>query len=152
MMEMFDDLNLVYSEALTEVIATVTGIHLNTESRENDSGFDDVTGVMILKGKKSGLLSVSAKTADVIVLCSNIIGVPEKDVTDDDIDDTMCELVNMTAGSAKQRLSDSEYFFNLTQPFVIKGKDVTIVTKSITNVVACTLGNGDISVKIKAIY
>jgi len=151
-MDMLDKLSLIYSESLTEVIATVTGIRLLTDYIENDNYFEDITGVMILNGKENGILSVSAKTSDVRVLCSEMTGVPVADVTDDDLDDTMCELVNMTAGSAKLRLSGTRYMFTLTQPFVIKGRDMSVVTKNITNVISSTLSNGEISVKIKAIY
>jgi len=151
-MDMLDELGGIYSEALSEVISTITGIHLEPESQENDNCLGDITGVMILKGKEHGILSVSARVPDVRILCSNIIGIPPEDVTDGDLDDTMCELVNMTAGSAKLRLNDTDYMFKLTQPFVIKGKDVSLVTKSITNVLACTLSNTEISVKLKVVY
>ena len=151
-MDITDNLGLIYAESLADVIATTTGIRLLTDYVEDDNFFEDITGVMILKGKENGILSVSAKTSDVRILCSAITGVPEADVTEDDLDDTMCELVNMTAGSAKLRISGTKYMFSLTQPFVIKGKDMSIVTKSITNVISGTLSNGEISVKIKAVY
>jgi len=151
-MEILDRLGDIYSEALSEVISTIAGIQLQPESQENDTELGDITGVMILKGTEHGLLYVSARVPDVRILCSHIIGIPAADVTDSDLDDTMCELVNMTAGSAKLRLSDTDYMFKLTQPFVIKGKDVSLVTKSITNVISCTLSNSEITVKLKVVY
>ena len=151
-MNIQEKLGDIYIEALTEVIATVSGISLNIGSRQTDSSFDDITGVMYLHGKKSGMLFVTAKKPDVKVLCSKMTGVSAADVTDDEIDDTMCELVNMTAGSAKLRLSNSDYMFSLSQPFVIKGNDVSIVTKSVTNVESGTLTGSDISVRLKVIY
>jgi len=151
-MDIVDKLGLIYTESLAEVISTVSGIYLQIECQKSNNEFDDITGVMILNGKESGVLTVSGKAPDVRILCSNMIGVPLDDVTDDDIDDTMCELVNMTAGNAKLRLSDTDYMFTLTQPFVIKGKDVSIVTKSITKVIASTLSNDEISVKMKVVY
>ena len=151
-MESINKLGSVYSEALKEVIGTVSYIHLDVSSREPDNSFDDITGVMYLQGRKNGMLFVTAKESDVKVICSNMTGVPLKDVTTADVDDTMCELVNMTAGSAKLRLSDTDYMFVLLQPFVIKGKDVSIVTKSITKLEAGTLTNGDISIRFKIVY
>ena len=151
-MQIFDMLSCVYSDALTEVVSTVAGIRLKVVSRESDKEFNDIIGVMILNGDESGILSVSANKPDARILCANIIGISPADVTEDDMDDTMCELVNMTAGNSKLRLSDSSYMFTLSQPFVIKGKDVSIVTKNITNVIASTLSDGEITVKIKAIY
>jgi len=151
-MDILEKLGHIYSSALTEVIATVTGIDLRVVSMESENNLGDIIGVMCLNGTKSGILFVSAKESDVRLICSRFIGVPVEEVTDDDVDDTICELVNMTAGSAKLRLSDTDYMFTLSQPFSVKGKDVSIVTKAITHVVAGTLSNDEISVKFKAVY
>jgi len=151
-MGILERLSLVYLEALTEVIAMVTGIHLKVDSRETNNDFGDITGIMHLHGKKCGVLFVTANEDDIRVLCSRFIGVSPGDVTADDMDDIMCEVVNMTAGNAKLRLGDSDYMFSLLQPFVIKGKDVSIVTKSITQVESGTLTDGEISVSYKVIY
>jgi len=151
-MSTLDKLGLVYIEALKEVISTVTGFHLQVGSRESNYDFDDITGVMYLNGKKSGMLFVTAKENDIRILCSNFIGIHLKDVTMEDLEDTMCEFVNMTAGNAKLRLSDTDYMFSLLQPFVIKGKDVSIVTKRITQVESGTLTDGEISISFKVVY
>jgi len=151
-MEAFEKLGTIYQSALKEVISTTSSIDLQIKPQESDYGFGEIVGVMYLNGEKSGMLFVSATENDVRILCSHIIGVPISDITSDELDDTMCELVNMTAGSAKLRLSDTEFMFSLSQPFVIKGKDVSIVTKKIAQVVSGTLSNGNISVKIKVMY
>jgi len=148
----FEKLGLVYAEALKEVVSTVTGIKLQIGSREKSYGFDDITGVMYLNGKKSGMLFVTANVDDVRIMCSRFTGVPIEDVTLDDMDDTMCEFVNMTAGNAKLRLNDTDYMFSLLQPFVIKGKDVKIVTKTITHIEAGTVTDGNVSISFKAMY
>jgi CheY-specific phosphatase CheX len=130
----------------------VTGIHLQAGSRESNKELGDITGVMYLHGKKDGVLFVTANVDDIRILCSSFIGVSPEEVTEDDLDDLMCEVVNMTAGNAKLRFGDTDYMFSLLQPFVIKGKDVSIVTKSITHVEAGTLTDGEISVSYKVIY
>jgi len=147
-----DMLGDVFLDSLKDVIATSTGIHLEKGSGGSDNDFGDITGGMFLNGKKSGMLFVTADENDVRVLCSNLTGTPLDEVTSDDLDDTMCELVNITAGSAKLRLNGSDYMFSLLQPFVIKGKDVSIITKSITKIIAGTLTNGEISVSFRAVY
>jgi len=150
--DILDKLGFIYSDALIEVIGTVSGIRLKVSSRDADNNFDDITGSMYLNGKKSGMLFVTAKESDVRVLCSYMTGTDLQDVTAAEVDDTMCELVNMTAGNAKLRLTDTDYIFSLLQPFVIKGKSVSIVTKSITKVEAGTLSNGEISIRFKVVY
>jgi len=151
-MDTLDKISEIYIDALSEVITKVTGISFNVSSRQSENSFDEITGAMYLNGKKNGMLFVTAKEPDVRVICSSMIGVPPSDVSKDEIDDTMCELVNMTAGSAKLRLGNTDYMFSLLQPFVIKGRYVSIVTKSITRVESGVLTNGEITVRIKLIY
>ena len=151
-MDMLEKIGDIYIDALKEVVTTVSGIHLEVDSRNSDNRFDEITGVMYLHGNKNGMLFVTAKEPDVRVICSKMIGVPLADVSKDEIDDTMCELINMTAGNAKLRLSETDYMFSLLQPFVIKGRYVSIVTKSITKVEAGTLTDGKISVGFKLVY
>ena len=151
-MSMLERLGLVYLEALTEVIATATCIHLEIDSRDSSKDFKDITGVMYLHGNKDGVLFVTANEDDARTLCSRFIGVLPEEVTSDDMDDIMCELVNMTAGNAKMRLGETDYMFTLLQPFVIKGKNVSIATKNITKIEAGTLTDGEISIGFKVIY
>jgi len=149
---MYDELGLIYSEALQEVITRMSGINLQVKSQEKDSCFEEMTGLMILNGKKSGMLFVSAKKDDLVVLCSGIIGVKPAQVTDKDIEDTVCELVNMAAGNAKLRLSGTDFMSELTPPLAIKGRDMVIITKERTHVISGTLSNGEITVKFKVVY
>jgi len=151
-MDIINKIGDIYIDAIMEVVATVSGVHLEVESREPDNSFDDIIGVMYLHGNKNGMFFVTANEPSVRILCSHMIGAAPADVTLDEIDDTMCELVNMTAGSAKLRLSDTDFMFSLLQPFVIKGNDISIVTKSITQVEAATLTGGDVSIRLKVVY
>lgn len=147
-----DELGSVFADVTAEVVSTISGISLDVLSSESDDDFDEMIGLMNLNGKKSGMLFISAKEADIRVLCSFMMGVPKDEVTKDDVHDALCELVNMTAGNAKLRLSGTDYIFNLSSPFVISGKDMSIITKKRTCVVSQTLGNDAISVKIKVVY
>ncbi|MCL2819316.1 MAG: chemotaxis protein CheX [Oscillospiraceae bacterium] len=151
-MDIANELGQIYSDALSEVVYTVSGIKLQVDCRESNKDFDEVIGVMYLQGNKTGMLFVTANEPDVKILCSHMIGTPVAEIEADEIDDTMCELVNMTAGSAKLRLSNTDYMFSLLQPFVIKGKDVSIVTKRITKVESGTLSDGNISIRFKVVY
>ena len=144
-------LGSVFSDALSEVIATVSSVYLEALSSKDDS-FKEMIGVMNLNGKKSGMLFVSANESDMRVLCSCMIGVPPAGVTKDDMEDALCEFVNMTAGNAKLRLSDTEYVYQLPSPFIIKGKNITIVAKRKMHMISKALGNGEISVNFKVVF
>ena len=147
-----DELGPVFADVLAEVISTMSGFSFSVLSSERDADFNEMIGLMNLNGEKSGMLFVSAGEEDIRVLCSFMTGLPQNEVTKDDLDDALCELVNMTAGNAKLRLSGTDYTFNLSPPFIISGKNMSIITKKRTRVVSRVLGNDDISVKLKVVY
>ena len=151
-MDINHDLGSIFSDALTEVISTISSFSVKLLSQEKDNDFEDITGIMSLNGEKIGTFFVSAKELDMRLLCSYMIGVHRAEVTKDDIEDIVCELVNMTAGSVRLRLAGTDYAFDLSQPYVVKGINMSIVTKKKTRLISRTIGNDEISVKLKVIY
>ena len=147
-----DILSYIFVDALTEVISKMAGISFDVLSSEFDSGFDDLTGVMSLNGKSHGMLFISADENTMRVLCSCMTGIPGGEITKDEIEDALCELVNMTAGNAKLRTNNAEQMYTLSPPFVINGENMSINTKKRINVISRILGNGEISVKLKVIF
>ena len=148
-----DMLGSIFTQAFIDVISKVSGFSFDVLSTEHDAGFDGSVALMSLNNcVKSGMLLLSAGEPGVRTLCSYIEGVPEDEITKADIEDVLCELVNMTAGSVKLQLGDTEYMFTLSSPLIINGKDISISTKKRVNVISRTLGNGEISVKLKVIY
>jgi len=142
----------LYSGVLTDVVSTISGFSLEVISEEWDTGLEDMTGIMCLNGKMSGTLFISAKEEHIRRLCSYMIGAAEDEVSDEDTEDSLKELTNIVAGGAKLRLSNTEYAFNLSPPFVIKGQDMSIGEKNKPRLIARVLTNGDITVKIKIVY
>jgi len=144
-----ENLGVIFTDALAEVIGTVTSVHLQSAQVDEDAGFEELTGVMSLYSKKGGTLFITAKEPAIRFLCSSMTGIPEEEVTGDDIEDTLCEFVNMTAGNAKLRISDPDYIFTLSLPFIVKGKDVTIDSKRKSHMISRILKNEEVSLKIK---
>jgi CheY-specific phosphatase CheX len=147
-----DELGSVFTSVLVEVVSTISGFSLEVLPLSRDAGFDEMIGSMNLNGQKSGLLFVSAGEADMRTLCSFMIGVSKDEVTKEDIDDTLCELVNMIAGNAKLRLSNTDYKFTLSTPFVIRGKSMSLITKEKVHVISKIFGNEEISIKLIVLY
>ena len=79
-------------------------------------------------------------------------GLPENEITGTDVGDAVCEVANMTAGGAKLRLSGGDYAFTLSSPCVITGKEMSIGVKNKAPFASVTLGDGEISVRLKLIY
>ena len=147
-----DQLGFIFANALTEIISTTSGFSLDIFSPEEDCGFYEMTGIMSLGGKNHAMLFISAEESAMRVLCSFMTGVSKDEVTKDDIYDALCELVNMTAGSAKLRFNDAEQIFTLSPPFVISGKNMSLITKKRVHVISRVLGDGEIFVKLKVVF
>ncbi len=140
----------LFADALGEVVATVSGASIDMLSDEPDAGFCGVVGCMSLAGSIGGTILLSAEEDDLRVLCSYIAGVPADEVTREEMDDTLCELVNMTAGSVKLRLGVGENF-TLTPPFVLRGAGICLGTKKRTRFVSLRMGNEEVSLRLKVV-
>jgi CheY-specific phosphatase CheX len=152
MMDIDHEIGHVFTDAMLEIISITAGHYHEVLSDGKDNAFDEMTCVMNLNGKKTGLLFLSAKEADMRTLCSCMIGVPQVELTKHEVEDALCELMNMTAGNAKLRLGNTGYVFNLSTPLLIHGRDMSVVTKKRTRVISRTVGNGELSVKLKVVY
>jgi len=147
-----NELGDIFAETLSAIVSTVSGFSLDVLPEEQDTGFYEIAGVMSLTGNKRGMVFISAAEADMRTLCSFITGTPANEVTKDDIEDSLCELVNMTAGGAKLQLTGTDYLFSLSWPFVIKGSGMSISTKNNVRVISRILSDGEISLGIKVVY
>jgi len=147
----YPDLGVLFSEALIDIISVVAGFEISVLSEKSDTVFFGTTGVVSIFGKSNGAVFISAKEEDLRVLCSSIIGVSKDDVAIEDIEDTLCELMNMTASSARLRIPDSDRAFSFSMPYVMVGERMSIIIKSKTKNITRVLGNGEISLQLKII-
>jgi len=147
-----DKLSYVFVNSLTEVISKMAGVSIDVLSSEADSKFDNITGVMSLSGKNHGILFISAGEDTLRTICSYMTGIDKKELNKGDVEDTLCELVNMTAGNAKLRTNNTDHTYTLSPPLIINGENMSINTKKRINVISRVLGNGEISVKLKVIF
>jgi CheY-specific phosphatase CheX len=146
-----DELGLVFTEVLSEIVLKFSGTSLGAISSEPDNSLDAVTGVMSLAGEKGGTLLISACETDLRILCSRMTAVPFEDVTPEEAEDAMCELVNMTAGSAQLRLGGMGHAFALTMPFVLRGDNMLLKPKKRVEIATKFLSDGELSLKLKFI-
>ncbi len=142
-------LGALLTDSLIEIISTVAGLPVEVISTAQDDDFGGIIGMMNLVGRNGGTIFISTSKACVRILCSRMTGVAPEEVSKEDIDDTLCELVNMAAGSLKLRLGGGDAAFTLTPPFRIRG---SLVTKQGVYNISRLLGNEEISLKLKFIY
>jgi len=147
-----DRIGSIFADALKEVISITTGFSFEISSEEYDPGFEEITGLMSLNGKNNGMVFISADERAMRRICSYMTGLHDNDIAVKDIEDALCELVNMTAGSAKLRFNTSDDAYFLSPPFVLRGNNMSMITKKRVNVISIALGNGEISVKLKVVF
>ena len=150
-LDMAETLGEIFTEALMEVVAKVAGIGAEVVSADRDAALDSRAAFIRMNGAHGGMLLLSAEDDGIRGLCSYMEGIPESEVTREDMDDVLCELANMTAGIAELRLSGTEYRFTLSSPFVITGEGMTVTTKKRTEVISRTLGGEHMLIKLKVI-
>ena len=146
-----DEIGAIFTDALSEVISKTTSFSLDVLASEQDADLCEITGAMNLNGMKGAMIFISVNEADMRILCSYMIGVEKGEVTREDMLDALCEFVNMTAGNAKLRLYGTELAFALSSPFTICGDNMSIITKKRNPLISRTLGDGNISIKLKII-
>ena len=147
-----EKLSSIFADALTGVISKMAGFSFDILSSDADNNFEEITSVMNLNGMNHGIIFISAKEKVMRIISSFMTGIPENEITRDDIEDTLCELVNMTAGNAKLRTNNTEHTFTLSQPFIINGENLSIKAKKRINIFSRILGNNEISIKLKLIF
>jgi len=115
----------IFCEALVEVVKTVSGYSLSL-AMYDESIIDEqeaLVAMMPLCGKLNGALLLSAERSVIKVICSSMIGTPKEELMSEDIEDTLRELLNMTAGGAKLRLGGSNYDYALSPPVIVADKE-----------------------------
>ncbi len=147
-----DKLGFLFADVTSEIVSKIAGFSLAIASSDQDGKFREMVGVMQLSGKNSGTLFISAYEHDLRALCSAMAGMPASEVSQADMDDALCELVNMVAGNAKLRLGNTAYSFSLTTPFLLKGKSISLSTKKRIPIIARTLACEELSLKLKVIF
>ncbi|MCL2480188.1 MAG: chemotaxis protein CheX [Spirochaetaceae bacterium] len=147
-----DRIGFIFTDALAEVVSITSGFLLDISSLEDDSDFNEMVGFMSLNGKNQGIVFISAEEATMRVICSFMTGISKDEVTRNDIEDALCELVNMTAGNAKLRFNEAEQIYTLSPPFFIRGKDMSITTKKRVSIISRVLKNEEISIKLKVVF
>jgi len=143
----------IFADSLSEVVSIASGFSFDVIQSDGDIRFDCMVGAMnIIGNKKNGMIFISAKESDMRILTSYMTGASVDEIKKEDMCDALCELVNMTAGNVKIRISDPDYMFMLSLPFAITGENVSVITKSHAKAFTQVLGNGEISLKLKVIY
>lgn len=88
--------------------------------------FGDVTARMTLDGDCEGGISLTMDEPLARIVISSIMGRDPMELEESEILDGAGELINMIAGGAKARLSQSDWHFSLSSPTVETGQKQTV--------------------------
>jgi len=147
-----EQVGFIFADALAEVISVASGMAFAVLPPEQCTEFDEVIGAMSLPGAKNGMFFISSSREAMREIASFMTGMSHEHIDEDDIHDTMCELVNVTGGNAALRIADPQYKFSASIPFALAGNDVSIVLKKNVQIVSKVLKNRDITLKIQVVY
>lgn len=115
------------TENVLTTMAKITSLKKKEASVEkNFKPKGDVIGTMGLSGHADGSMAVSFTRKLAARLVANLLDSDPNDLSPDDIDDGVGELVNMIAGGAKTELAGTKYHFNLSIPTVVSGEGARV--------------------------
>lgn len=97
---------------------------------KNDFHFPgDVSGVMGIGGGITGSMALTMSEATARHFIGNMLHVDGGDLSREELQDGAGELVNLITGSAKAKVSGTQYAFNISIPSIIWGKNHAIWTR-----------------------
>jgi len=79
------------------------------------------SGIIGLAGAGSGSAIISLPDSLARTTVANMLYMEPEELSDDDIEDGVGELINMVAGAAKSSFSDTPFSFDISLPMVLKG-------------------------------
>ncbi|MBI5060034.1 chemotaxis protein CheX [candidate division KSB1 bacterium] len=94
-----------------------TKVELRADARSQG----DASAIMALAGKVEGFLAVSCSQQLAKAIARNMLELQEGQETEEDIIDSLGEIINIIAGSAKPDLMNTEHAFQLNIPNVVIG-------------------------------
>ncbi|MBF8982100.1 chemotaxis protein CheX [Lutibacter sp. B2] len=126
------------TNAVKDVIETMTGFNIDEHYKNDEEDHIstvEISGMMFIFGKRNAIFSLSMTKESAATIVAYMTGIPPFELEDEDLYDGVAELVNMITGRIKAQLINTEYYFDLTPPFTIVGKNHYIVHKScVTNI------------------
>lgn len=111
--------------AAQEVFQLMLSSQLSNSSSVPPSDPSDVTSMVGLAGKLSGVMSVRCQSNAATLIASKMLGIKLEDVKDE-ISDAMGEICNLVAGNFKNKIPGLSDGCMLSPPTVITGNDYMV--------------------------
>lgn len=119
------ELIMPFVDSTKDTFVTMLATEVKRRQVYIKNGYDmygDISGVIGMSGPTTGTCALSLPTALAQRLIRDMLMIPQGEaMADSDVNDGVGELLNMIAGGAKTRLSQTPYKFNITLPTIISG-------------------------------
>ena len=144
-----------FYNAVIDVIYTMTGFQVEEKDEnihDNEVFNDNISGIMVLNGDKLGIITITVSKSTASQLLMFMTGIAANELSDEELYDGLAELANMIAGSARAQLAETEYFFEISSPFVIAGEQYKFIHKDKVESVKKQFSAEDIDVFLQVHY
>lgn len=136
-----------FIEATKDAFSTMVSMQIRRKEVFIKQGYEmygDVSGVMGLSGTTTGTCALSMPVALAQKAVRAMMMTPDDEVlAESEIRDGVGELINMIAGGAKTKLSNTMYKFNMTLPTIISGGPHEVFHRASTYCVVIVFENID---------
>lgn len=132
------------SETTMKTMVGITEVKRTALHLKNDFHFPgDVSALMGIGGGITGSMALTMSEATARHFMGNMLGMNGADLSREELQDGVGEMVNLITGSAKSVVTGTKYAFNISLPSIIWGANHTIWTrKDIPCIVIVMQGDG----------
>ena len=111
-----------------ETMAYISPKRTNLSLKSDNKMLGDISGVMSLSGKGNGVVVISFPEKLACQIFSNMINMKADSPLDpaelnDDVEDSIREILNLVSGGAKSEFSNTELEFTIGIPSIVSGKN-----------------------------
>jgi chemotaxis protein CheX len=148
----FDLSGFFFSNTFKEIIRTMTGLELKEEKMtlEDLKAFKaQISGVIILCGEKSIMISLSMSNISASTLVSFMVGLQSSELSNEDLNDGVSEIANVVGGKIKAKLNLPGTRLTSLLPFTIKGNDHYITQRDKVLLFVKKFRNNDVEILAK---
>ncbi len=142
-----------FLESFSNVLATMAMMESSagvSTVKNDQQAAGEVSGIIGLAGNKvRASLAITFPKAVILEIMQRLFG-EAQDTIDDQVNDLVGELTNMTTGGAKRLLADAGYDFDMSVPVVVSGTSHLINHQSpgTTLITPIRTENGDIFLEV----
>ena len=120
-------------QALSNVLQTMSGLEAEiafVQPADGPLNEIEFSGFMVMTRVRPSVLTISATRPAIMTILSYMTGEMPDELSEQELNDGVCELVNMVAGEVKSRLNDSERAYGLTSPIAAQGSSLRFSLKN----------------------